>query len=309
MSLDWKVFSELYRQSDGSMWGMTPHPSIPGLSSSLRVSRVTVWRSLRALAKSGFLKGFELFPNPRLFGVGLRQYDLSLRDSHAQHRLLSELEFVDGAFWIQLDSLRDAKLITIQDFSASWERRERMLRRIPGLVRLRAGAPAWLPECPKRLSPKDWQFVAALRRNPTGPLADVAAELGVSSRTASRRFATLSQNGALLGFWVEDFSKFPGVVAGFNLSLEPGVDGRTVLEAALRLFPDAFEPPAVTRSPVGVRSVPTILREIANVPEAEASTDALLEIPGVSDARVFFPNTAQTYRYWFDARIFERLAG
>jgi DNA-binding Lrp family transcriptional regulator len=256
----------------------------------------------------GFFKSFELFPNPRLFGVGLRQYHLSVPEPHAQHRLLSELEFVDGAFWVQLDSMRDAKLITIHDFTASSERRERMLRRIPGLIRLGASSPVWLPECPKRLSPKDWRFIGAMRGNPTGPIAELAAELEISARTASRRFDWLTKSGALLGFWVEDFSKFPGAVAGFNLGLKPDVDGRSVVQSALRLYPDAFEPPAVTRSPEGVRSMPTILREIPNVPEAEASADALLEIPGVSDAHVFFPNTARTYRHWFDARIFERLA-
>jgi DNA-binding Lrp family transcriptional regulator len=308
MSLDWEIYTALYRQSGGSMWGMLPHPPIGKLSHELGASRVTVWRRFRGMRRVGFLRRLELFPNPRLFGVGLRQCRLRIRDPRARHRLLEELEFVDGAFWAQLDYGRDASIVTVWDNPPACVRREKMIRRIDGVESLTPLLPVWLPGCPETLTNAEWVTVDALRRNPTWSMVRLGEELDISARTVSKRFASLWNRGALLGFWIEDFSKFPGVVVGYSLSLERGTDARPVIDAVLRRFPNAFEPPAPQRAPGGRRVQPTFVAEIPSTAKAGEDAETLLGIPGVSGVEVFFPMVRRTYRHWFDSRIYERLA-
>jgi DNA-binding Lrp family transcriptional regulator len=290
------------------MWGMYPHPRIGPIAEALDVSRVTVWRRLKAMQRSGFLEGYELVPHPGLFGVGFRYYSVTIPDPRARARFLDELEFVDGVVWVEVDVGRRVIVIAVSDGPASRARREKMISRIDGVESLSLNYPVWLPPCPPSLVAEEWRFIRAMRRYPTWSLERLAHELGLSVRTTSRRYQALTRERALLGFHIENFGKFPGVVVGTTLTLGAGVDGKSVLQAVERLFPEALEPPSPIRPPGGPRIRPTFIREVPNASGVDEETAQLLAIPGVTRVDTFFPGLCRVYKHWFDERIFEALS-
>jgi len=308
MTLDWKIYRELYRQSDDPLWGMFPHPPIGQIAATLGVSKVTVWRRLGAMQKSGFLSGFDVMPNPTLLGVGLAAYRVNVPDRRARVRLLDELESVDGVMSAQLDFGRSAVLVAVADLPAAQSRRERLIQRIDGVEGLIRTGACWVPPCPSSIPADSWRFIWELRQHPTHTIEELAAALGISRKTASRRYSTLRAERAMLSQYLEDFTKYPGAVVGTILTLDAGTDPRTILPAARRLYPDALEPPSILLPPGKPRDRPGFLREVSSPASAEHEIAALLAIPGVATVESWLPGVSRAYRSWVDARMFEMMA-
>lgn len=307
MTLDWKIYRELYRQSDDPLWGMYPHPPIGRIAASLGVSKVTVWRRLVAMQRSGFLSSFEVMPNPALLGVGLTVYRVQVPDRRARIPFMDELESVDGVVSVQLDFGRGALLETVTDLPASQARRVKMIERIDGVEAVTWGGDCWLPPCPTTIPPDAWRFIWELRQHPTWTIERLAAELGASRKTTSRRYAALRSQRAMLGLYVEDFTKYSGAVVGTMLTLDAGTDPRPVLQSVRRLYPDALEPRSVLLPPGKPRPRPGFLREVSSPASAEHEIAALLAVPGVASVESWLPGILRVYRHWFDARMFEMM--
>lgn len=308
MPLDWRVFCQLYRQTDDPMWGVFPHPSAGSIAKSIGVTRVTVWRRLTAMQRAGFLTGYEVIPNPILLGVGLSHYNIMITDPRARLRFLDELEFVDGAFLATIDFGPGASLIAISDFPSSRHRREKMIARIDGVESLSPPTPVWLPDCGYKVSRDGWRFIDAARRNPTWSLDRIARELRTTPGTVSIRYQMLKRERAILGHPLEDFAKLPGTVIGVDLTLEPGVDSRLVARAVRLSQPDALEAPSPLRRAGTPSSGLTFIQLCRNASETNQCSIEFLAIRGVEKIDTFFPGMIRAYRHWFDARMFEVMA-
>lgn len=308
MTLDWRIYRELYRQSDDALWGMFPHPPVGRIAASLGVSKVTVWRRLVAMQRSGFLGVFDVLPNPALLGVGFAVYRVDIPDRRARRQFLDELELIDGVISVQLDFGRHALLETVTDLPASQARRERLIQRIAGVQAITLAGRCWLPACPAAIPPEAWRFIWELRQHPLWTLEKLAAELGTSRKTLSRRYAALRAQRAMLGLYAEDFTKYSGAVVGTMLTLDPGTDPRPVLQAVRRLYPEALEPRSVLLPPGQPRPQPGFLREVASPASAEHEITSLLAIPGVASVQSWLPGITRVYRHWIDARMFEMMA-
>ncbi|MCI4351366.1 MAG: Lrp/AsnC family transcriptional regulator [Thermoplasmata archaeon] len=306
MSLDWQIYCELVRRSPDPVWGMFPHPPVGTIAQRLGIARNTVWRRLKEWERDGFLRGFEVIPNPALLGVGLRSYFVTIPEPSAKQHFVEQLELIDGVFIVTIDLGTNAVLITVADLPSSQARRERLLRGISGVASVSRGTPVWLPTSARTLSIEEWRFISVLRANPTWSLERLAKALGISTKTASRRYDSLTQDRAILSFVVENFAKFPGVVGGVTILLAPGVDSRSVAQEVQRLVPDALEIPSVARAPGAPSSKLSFVRLIRSASEAEAI--AGLGIPGFEHVSTFFPGVVKAYRRWFDERIAEVLA-
>jgi DNA-binding Lrp family transcriptional regulator len=305
-SVDWRIYAELFRQSDDPIWGMFPNPSCRRIAAKLGLSRGTVWRRLAALRKSGFLTGNAVIPNPRLLGVGLSGYRVVLRDRDAWKRFLSDLELVDGVVLALVNLGAEAEVVAVSDLSASRQRREEVLRRMGGVESVGEALPVWVPECSRRPTLADWKLIGQIRQNPSRSLKSLSAQSRTSARATARRLSRLKRDKVILGVATENFSKFPGVVVGETLVLAPKADSLSVARAVTRRFPDALGIQALNRQPGGSPSTVTFIRTLRAGTET-AEIDGLA-IPGVSKVRTFFPTASQSYGQWFDARIAEIVA-
>jgi DNA-binding Lrp family transcriptional regulator len=305
-SLDWRVYCELYRQTPDPLWGLFPHPSVNAIAKRLGITRGTVWRRLIEWQKIGFLKGFEIIPNPTLLGVGLRTYKVKIPDLSARRHFLEELEYIDGMVSALVQIGADADLVTISDIASARKRREELLTRIEGVASITPGLAMWVPSCARNVSLDEWHFISGLRTNPTISLGKLADKLGISAKTASRRYTSLRKDCAILGYAAEDFSKFPGVVAGSGIILNPKADPRPVTLAIENDLPDALELRDMTQAPGGHSSTLAYLQLIRVAPEVDAIST--LKLPGVARVEKFFPGAEIVYRHWFDERIAEVLA-
>jgi DNA-binding Lrp family transcriptional regulator len=307
MTLDWKIYRELYRQADDPLWGMFPHPPIGEIAEELGVSKVTVWRRLAAMEKSGFLSAMEVLPNPALLGVGLAVYRVDVPDRRARVQFLDELETVDGILSAQLDFGRSALLVAVTDLPASQTRRERLIRRLRGVEQLERIAGCWLPPCPASLPAEAWRFIWAIRQHPRWTLEQLAASLGITRKTASKRYRTLRSQHSILSQYLEDFTKYPGAVIGMLLTLEAGANVRGVLETVRRLYPDALEPPSLRLPPGELRPRPGFIWEVSSPSNAEHSIASVLAAPGVATVESWLPGITRVYPHWVDARMFETM--
>ncbi|MCI4324010.1 MAG: AsnC family transcriptional regulator [Thermoplasmata archaeon] len=272
------------------------------------MTRGTVWRRLLGLERTGFLKGYEVIPNPALLGVGLNSYNLSIPDARAQLRFLDALESVDGVLEAMVDLGPKAVVVTVADGPSSSSRREKMIARIDGVESMNRPVAVWLPDCTSNVSLERWRLISEFRRNPTSSWGTLARRLGVSPRTAANRCRSLQRGRHILGYLNENFEKFPGVVAGVVLTLNSGTESRAVAAAVQRLEPEALEIPSLTRSPRSQSPRLAFMRLVLRASDAQRGAAAFLGIPGVSRADTFFHGTMRFYRHWFDVRIIELLA-
>jgi DNA-binding Lrp family transcriptional regulator len=305
-SLDWSIYSEMFRQSEDPIWGMFPNPSCREIAVKLGVSRGTVWRRLAALHKSGFLTGSSVIPNPRLLGVGLSGYRVVLRERDSWQRFLSELELVDGVILALVNLGAEAEVVTVSDLPASRERREEILRRISGVESVGKPSPISIPPYSTWPTLADWKLIGQLRRTPSWSLKALSTPLKASARATARRLVRLKHDRIILGVATENFSKFPAVVVGESLLLSPKADSESVTRAVERRFPDALEIPSLNREPGTPARTATFIRMLRA--GTDTSEIAGLGIPGVTQVRTFFPTASRSYGQWFDARIAEMMA-
>jgi len=305
-SLDWRIYCQLYRQLDDPVWGMFPHPAVKEIAQSLGIARATVWRRFQEWEKSGFVVGYELFPNPALLGVGLTGYRVIIPDPEARRGFPDALEQVDGVTFGVINLGGSADVIAVSDLPASRARREERLRAITGVKSVDRGSRVWFPLCTRKPSLRDWRMIEELRRNPTSSLSGLAEKLEISTKTASRRLQTLKNDRAILSLPVEDFAKFDGVIAGGILVLAPGAEARSISLALQKRLPEALIVGSWTQNPALPSPIVAFLQCVQKASETEAA--GALGIPGVVREETFFPGTARAYRNWFDSRIFETIA-
>ncbi len=153
----------------------------------------TVRTRLRRLEDSGFITDWRLTLNPRLFGGGQVAVWFDLDPAASRTGLVEQLRLVPGVIFVHV--MYDAAVVFVQYDD------ERVIPRTVELIRRLSGAPdvdvvrtAFL-ECQAVLAARDWDIVRALRKNPRKSYADLAAEVGLSSRTVRVRLTKLIAQG------------------------------------------------------------------------------------------------------------------
>ena len=205
-SLDFSILREFLCE-DYAPPGIDPRKSPETIAKRLRVSPATVRRRLTLWRTRGFLRGYDVVPNPGLFGGRLVARLIDFRDAVVQERAIGSLSLIDGM--IQIVPARTELLVVyFVDSESQAERRLRQLGEVDGVLQIGPELPFEFPPCLHQMSRLDWRLVLSLRRNPEASLGELAQELGQSTRTTSRRFDALLDEGALMFDPILDFSRF-----------------------------------------------------------------------------------------------------
>lgn len=214
------------------VWPHPPQSVRPAaLARELKVSSDTLKRRLAELRAAGVYHGTMVFPNPRL--LGLRMASLHFRLGEEARRLVAPeaviaLPGVLGVF----DMVGGDRCVDVA-FEAD-AGRDALQDELSGLL----GAASshfvdYASPAPGAMSPLDWRLVQALRAAPDTTLERAAQAVGVSQRTAKRRFDRMAREGCIdvVGLW------------------DPGaIEGTLLVDLVFRLAPGA-----------GPQDVPTIL--------------------------------------------------
>ena len=306
--LDLAILREMSREADFMWAGQDPRVTSDDVAERLRVAGSTVRARLRAWQEAGFLVELLVLPNPCLLGAGLARGFLRVDDIRAKQRVLSDLALIDGVVgaldhvgpWIGVGYVAENE--------AALARSVALVRRLAGVQE--ASPPELLSKvrCEGKLSPLDWRLVKALRAGPEKTFAQLAREVGISTRTFTRRYTKLAERHALWTMPVVDFTKFHGgAVARLLCTTSGGPGARKVAEELRKCFPEMLELHAHRASQAQAPMVDVLLFR-PSVGEIEDAQRIALDLPGVKEAEVVFPRRLHAFPYWFDVRV-EALAG
>lgn len=288
-----------------SVW---PHPPTAlkprAIAERLHVSVDAVKDRLRGLERDGVIRGYEIYPNFRHFGLQLASYRFRLTDEAKRVRATQDAENADGVFLITGFLGSDVCIDICHRSPQELQRRMSLLSRLMGDATPTAFYEYALPPVPRELSPLDWRILQAMRGDPRRSLDELADDIGVSGRTVKRRYERMAQEGAF--DIVANFD--PGALQGYTLfllmlSLRPGATERES-RSALNAFGDrwfySWSPPGLPNSSIYAAMLGASMGEIEAV-RREAET-----ISVVARAETLVPVDLRSNARWIDEAIAER---
>jgi DNA-binding Lrp family transcriptional regulator len=236
-TLDIDMLREMYRQGAIELAGVDPRLNTTRIARELGVRRARVSARLNAWRDSGLLRRYDVWVNPALFGW--QGVGINIRVHHPREKadLFSRLAALEGAVsgveflgeWITFG--------VVTPNAAALERTLRIIRGLVGVREVDVPVP-WRMLPPRReLSPLDIRIVRALRENPTAMLSTTADQVGVSTRTMTRRYANLVENRDVWFFPIFDFRAFSSPVVFLGMTLRAETDRSSILRRIQTRYP------------------------------------------------------------------------
>jgi DNA-binding Lrp family transcriptional regulator len=217
--LDREILGQIYPSGRITIAGVDPRVSVSRMSRTLRTSRGRIAARLRAWQRAGMLLGYDVWPNPGVFGLAGLSVDLRVKDPLAKAELWRRVGLVDGA--VQgLEFLGEwVSVQLVAPDPGTLRRRVRLLAQIEGVAEVGAAIEWPAFETRRPLSPLDLRIVRALREAPTASLATIAHRAGVSARTMTDRYARLLDEQAVWFVPMYDFTRLASPVIGVTVNL------------------------------------------------------------------------------------------
>lgn len=310
--LDGALLREMFRGRHLWVGGVDPRQSAGQLARGLRIDRTTVWARLKAWKECGFLTGFDVVPNPDLFGLRFGAGSVRVDDPVQKDAVLRDLGLISGLVGSQ-DTLGPwIVVLAACPNTEGFDRCSALLRRLTGvnetipLVGFRCPASSAVP------SLLDWRIIQELRRPPTPLPGELAKRLKISPKTVRRHYEALMGNQILWYIPLLDYTRYPGVaMTRFNVYLNESADPASVLAAVQNHYPEYVD--AADRSEFALEPAHKVKHIVAflQLPAPSASEDIqleLLRIPGVAEVEVLFPRRTFSYPHWYSERIEAKLA-
>jgi DNA-binding Lrp family transcriptional regulator len=271
------------------------------IARAVRADPATVQSHLRHMQETGFLQGFQLFPNLSLFDLAERVhfYDDMSRD--AKTGAFERLALVDGL--IEAHDFWGGTLCVVLTYRSPSDlaRKTALLREFLG----REGRPIFerarvrARVVPDRL---DWRIFQSLRHDALKPIPVVAKELGVSVRTVRRRLAKLSEARTYYLVPILDPRHSDGfVTAGFLLKAREA-DRPRVLARARQAIQDRalYEENADNGAYY-------VIGGFRNPDEANRGAKLLAGTEGVLSVEPYILQGMQSFSGWIDEAIEARV--
>jgi DNA-binding Lrp family transcriptional regulator len=300
--LEFAILRE-WSSEDLAGMGVDPRKSPETIAKRLRVSPATVRRHLSMWRARGFLLGYDVIPHPGLLGGRYAARVLNFLDPIAQERAIESLSLIDGM--IQISPARTMALaVYFVDSESQAERRLRQLRSIDGTTEIGPELSFNLLPCSRRMSRTDWRLALALRRNPDSSMAELAGAVGQSTRTTSRRYDSLLDEGALMFDPILEFSRFYQTLAVLIASVEPP-ELRDRVEREIRaLHPQSIHSWGPTLpSPEGGSATVFLLVSAPTAAELDELSGRVAHLPEVSRVEIWYGRTTLPVRPWLTERI------
>lgn len=283
-------------------WGaLDPRLSAEAVAKKLKVAPTTVRARLAVWRERGFLLRYEVIPHPAHFGCAVAAGGIRIADPRAKPQLLEDLSLVPEAL-AALDHVGEwVGFALVQESEAQVDRARRLLARLPGVADVSPCRPLPTPPCSQKMTPLDWRIARALRKDPMRPISAAAREVGITTKTFSRRYAQLVRSRALWFAPVVDFTKWGGGVGRFIVSGRDPSE-RTRVLAHLKRSPTLLDMERLPPMPGGEVLADAWIH-LGSASAAEDVQRDLLAIQGVDSVEVLFPRKYDIFGSWSAARL------
>jgi DNA-binding Lrp family transcriptional regulator len=308
-ALDLKIWRSLYPSGNFDPFGLDPRVSTAIVGRRLGLSKSTVSSRIKSWKSDGFMSGYDVWPNLRLFDIEAAELVLVLHEPAGKAAVLDSIGLIDGVFmaWDGKSEYRGKSETYVAVWTVKESNREtnRRLQLAGRLVPLKEALVRdfQFPQCVGVPTPLDWRIIRELRRRPASSITAVAQSVGVTPKTMAARFGRLLDNCLIFYFPLLDLRKLPMVELGITLR---DVSGRPQVTSALRqLSPDHFPMNVSYYSSAG--SAIYGMFPVGTPAQVEGLVTSVLEIPEVAGVEVTYPHRWRTYGGWLDERIAAKL--
>ncbi len=302
-SLDFEILREYFSSGSAGL-GIDPRQSPELIARRLRVSPATVRRRFASWRSTGFLRGYDVIPNPALLGGRLVARLLDFVDPIAQEKAIETLGLIDGM--IQIDPARNTLLaVYFVDSTSQSGRRLRQFQSVEGVKEIGPELTFGFPPCARAMSRADWRLVAALRRAPEESLSELAKAVGQSTRTTSRRLHALLEAGVLMFDPILNFSRFHQTLSGLAVSIERGDLRDEVIREIRSLHPASFPTWGLPLTDPSEGEAPTVHLWVTAATSAalDELTARVALLSGVRRVMLWYGRSTIPIRPWLDERI------
>ncbi len=260
--------------------------SVAAIAKMLGEDDDVVRHRLKRIQDSGFVSDFRLYVNPSLWGGGHASARFEIEPTTSKQEIVERLRLVPGMTHVGLFYDSVVPLFDFED-EAFLPRQLELIRHLLKRSEVFAAKDAF-PPCHAALTPRDWDIIRALRKNPRRSYAELGAEVRLSARTTKARLAhILAQNVAFAWPTVNMRSSLGGMIVQLEVRY-PG-ERKAELDAAIIGLVEPYLWHVLHMLPLrpgelwpcGYNLV------VPNLAAAQQVLDAVKGLPGVSSPRVY----------------------
>ena len=272
-NIETKVLKELRRPGLRSAARL----SYSELASKIGENKESVRAAVKRAEKSMFIEKWRIILNPHAIGqeLGGLHLDARLNDDE-KARALAQIQLIEGVSLVMNYHGSGVRVIFYYDSEAASGRKIELIASIcnckkEDAIKMKLVMPASDP-----LRKTDWMVLRVISKNPRKRTAEIASELGLSSRTVNRLLKKLTDSRAIFLTAVRDVQRSLGLTCNYLVSCDERARAEiaTLLEGK-RLD---FAQPFAEYYPISVF--------LDNIAEAEDFKKKLEIVPGVRWVRM-----------------------
>lgn len=287
-------------------WGnRDPRVSTNAIADRVGVPRSTVGARMRVWRESGFLSGYEIVPNPELFGYPFGAVMFHVPDPGHRDRIPKELALMDGVFGCieHLDGWYE--VVFSGPTRGNIERIASLIAQSRGVEWCTPAIVCPLPPVDITLNATDWKIIDTMRQDPMRSMNEAAEQLGMNERTLRRRYKRMLSGEAVWFVPRLDFTKWTGgAIVHMNVVLD---EETHVAERAKELTDLLPEHLRVNESPASaIDAGEPILKYFIHLKDpvrAEYMVRKIDALDGVKQVQAMFPLQLHTYPQWVDDQV------
>ena len=271
----------------------------------LGVEPETVKARLARMEEGGFIRFYQVYPNFRHLGIEASAYLFRVPDDDRKADAIRRVEPVEGL--LEIHNFLGPEMCVDLSYRTPFDlsKKLRLLADMTGDAAPDRFYDRHMPATERQLSVLDWRIIKSLRYRARRPLAEVAAEIGVSTKTVRRHFERMAREGSLFIVPAVDPGKATGIVLYELLFYaSPGADTSTpgrILAGCEDRYIYHYVPASQALGNFDV------LLYAESTGEIEEMRRRGREVPGVAKVLPLVFRGWNEYTDWIDAAIDERL--
>lgn len=300
VELDLEILRVMYTGTGVSISGIDPRLNASRVAQQLGVSRARVAARLRAWTEYGFLRRYDVWPNPYLFELTGATFDVRVADRLAKEEALARIGLVPGAVG-GIDFLGDWLAATfVLPREGDPRRVAALLRGLAGIAEVGEAVPWAPPSSDRTLSPLEHRIVRVLRQFPTASLSSIARHVGVSTRTITARYARLLDEHAVWFVPELDFRALTEPVLAVNLRFD-SVNHRDSFDRAIaRAYPHSLAFRRTQFGPVLPETLASYFVVVSSAARVEHLESWIRSNPGVAERELLTMRRTFSFPETFD---------
>ncbi len=299
------LYSRVLRELYSPAWlRKSQRESYALIAKKLGVDDQTVRSTVARMQDSGFLEGWTIRLNPRTLGMlgGSVLVRAGESVTPSMDKVVSRLQDVEGL--VAIFTIFDDpgfRLVFFYEDDQDFERKSRLFSSICGASQPYASWRMPFPESRMKLKKTDWQIIRCLRKNSRKSASEIAAEIGVSTRTARRRLEAMTADNSFFPIPIVDVKRIDGFLYHFVISFADKKAKATVDESLRRTIRGIIFADTNPENHTVIASVCQNIWEARQISDWLRAQHGIKEVTArVFEEIIFVPN-------WIDHEIGKRL--